>query len=61
LSTSSLSTLSLYLSISGFVVFYTGLLIAELYLMLKYARQGPGSLGTGRYANEPLHATTTEA
>ncbi len=53
LSVSSLSTESLHWSIAGFVLFYTGLLIAEMYLMVKYARQGPGSLGTGRYANEP--------
>jgi cytochrome d ubiquinol oxidase subunit I len=27
-----------------------------MYLMVKFARQGPGSLGTGRYANESAHA-----
>jgi cytochrome d ubiquinol oxidase subunit I len=32
------------------------LLCAEMYLMVRFARQGPGSLGTGRYANEaPAH------
>lgn len=27
-----------------------------MYLMVKFARQGPGSLGTGRYMNETHHA-----
>ncbi|MBI5918700.1 MAG: cytochrome ubiquinol oxidase subunit I [Nitrosomonadales bacterium] len=49
LSASSLSVESLYGSLSGFVLFYTGLLIIEMYLMVKFARKGPGSLGTGRY------------
>ena len=40
----------------AFVGFYTLLLIVELYLMVRFARQGPGSLGTGRYANETAHA-----
>ena len=31
------------------MLFYTGLLAVELYLMLKYIRLGPSSLGTGRY------------
>jgi cytochrome d ubiquinol oxidase subunit I len=52
LSTSTLSAGSLYLSFGGFVLFYTGLLAVELYLMFKYARRGPGSLGTGRYHGE---------
>ncbi len=49
LSTSSLSTASLYFSLSGFVGFYSLLLVAELYLMFKYARLGPQSLHNGRY------------
>jgi cytochrome d ubiquinol oxidase subunit I len=53
LSASSLSVGSLYGSIAGFVGFYTLLLAVEIYLMVKFARQGPGSLGTGRYDNEP--------
>lgn len=36
-------------SLMGFFIFYTLLLIVELYLMFKYARLGPSSLGTGRY------------
>jgi cytochrome d ubiquinol oxidase subunit I len=49
LSASSLSLPTLLSSLGGFVLFYTGLLIVELFLMVKYARLGPSSLGTGRY------------
>lgn len=41
LSVSSLSAANVMGSIAGFVGFYTLLLIAELYLMFKYARLGP--------------------
>jgi cytochrome d ubiquinol oxidase subunit I len=53
LSVSSVSVESLYGSLAGFIGFYTLLAIADVYLMAKFARQGPGSLGTGRYDNEP--------
>ena len=52
LSTSMVSAGDVALSLTGFIVFYTLLLVAELYLMFKYARLGPASLGTGRYALE---------
>jgi len=52
LSTSTLSIGSVAASLTGFVVFYTSLLVVEMFLMLKYARQGPASLGTGRYHQE---------
>jgi len=52
LSTSTLTSGELILSIAGFVTLYTVLLIAEMYLMFKYARLGPSSLGTGRYHRE---------
>jgi cytochrome d ubiquinol oxidase subunit I len=52
LSTSTISVNSLYGSLAGFMFFYTGLLVVEMYLMFKYARLGPSSLGTGRYAGE---------
>ena len=55
LSVSTLSVSSLYGSLAGFVAFYTVLLIVEVYLMVKFARVGPGSLGTGRYQQEPIH------
>jgi len=56
LSTSSLSASQLYFSLGGFMLFYTGLLIVEMVLMFKYARQGPSSLGTGRYDSEATPA-----
>ncbi len=56
MSASTLSVENLYGSLAGFVGFYTVLLIVEMYLMVKFAKQGPGSLGTGRYANEYTHA-----
>jgi cytochrome d ubiquinol oxidase subunit I len=56
LSVSTLSVNSLYGSLAGFIGFYTVLLVVEMYLMVKFARMGPGSLGTGRYSNEPAHA-----
>jgi cytochrome d ubiquinol oxidase subunit I len=52
LSVSNIPASSVYWSLAGFVTFYTALLIVELYLMVKYIRWGPGSLGTGRYALE---------
>jgi cytochrome d ubiquinol oxidase subunit I len=56
LSTSTISVNSLYGSLAGFMFFYTGLLVVEMYLMFKYARLGPSSLGTGRYAGEAAPA-----
>ena len=53
LSASSLSRASLIGSLSGFTAFYVALIAVEVYLMQRFIRQGPGSLGTGRYANEP--------
>ncbi|MBV8049220.1 MAG: cytochrome ubiquinol oxidase subunit I [Paludibacterium sp.] len=52
LSTSSLGIASVAGSLAGFVLFYTALLVVELFLMVKYARLGPSSLGTGRYHHE---------
>ncbi|WP_394752937.1 cytochrome ubiquinol oxidase subunit I [Crenothrix sp.] len=49
LSASSVDVGQLYLSLVGFFVFYTVLLIIELFLMTKYVRLGPSSLHTGRY------------
>ena len=61
LSVSTLSVQSLYGSLAGFVGFYTLLLIVEVYLMVRFARQGPGSLGTGRYDREVGHASPVHA
>jgi len=52
LSTSTLQRGDLWFSIAGFIGFYTLLLIVEMYLMFRYARLGPSSLHTGRYALE---------
>ena len=49
LAVSSLTAGDLIGSIIGLVALYTGLLIAEVYLMQKFVRRGPSSLHTGRY------------
>jgi cytochrome d ubiquinol oxidase subunit I len=49
LGTSSLTKEDLIISLTGFVVFYTILLIIEMWLMFHFARKGPSSLHTGRY------------
>ena len=49
LATSALTTTDLIVSIASYLIFYTGLLAIELYLMFKFARLGPSSLHTGRY------------
>ncbi|ADL56395.1 cytochrome ubiquinol oxidase subunit I [Gallionella capsiferriformans] len=61
LSVSSLSANEVLLSLSGFFIFYTLLLAAELFLMFKYARLGPSSLGTGAYYFESGGDATTGA
>ena len=55
LSTSTLTTGSLIFSLAGFLLFYSLLLVAELFLMFKYTRLGPSSLGTGRYYLETVN------
>ena len=49
LSTSTLSVQSVYNSLTAIVIFYTLLLIIEVYLMQRFIRLGPSSLHTGRY------------
>jgi cytochrome bd ubiquinol oxidase subunit I len=61
LSVSTLSVESLYGSLAGFIGFYTVLLVVEMYLMIKFARMGPGSLGTGRYDHEATHHSAAHA
>ncbi|OWT74546.1 MULTISPECIES: cytochrome ubiquinol oxidase subunit I [unclassified Achromobacter] len=41
LSASTLQPGDLYFSLAGFIFFYTGLLIVEMFLMVRYARRGP--------------------
>ena len=52
LSASNLDPAQVYFSLAGFFTFYTVLLIIEVWLMLKYIKLGPASLGTGRYHGE---------
>ena len=52
LSVSSVSLGQVLFSLGGFIVFYTALLVVEVYLLQKYIRIGPSSLGTGRYQDE---------
>jgi cytochrome bd ubiquinol oxidase subunit I len=49
LSVSNIAASDVYASLAAFVVFYTALLVVEMYLMLKYIRLGPASLHTGKY------------
>ena len=56
LSTSSLSTGDVWGSIIALAVFYTVLLVIEMYLMIKFSRLGPSSLHTGKYHFEKLAA-----
>lgn len=46
---SGLTAGDLWRSLGGFLLFYSVLLVIELFLMVKYARKGPSSLGLGRY------------
>jgi cytochrome d ubiquinol oxidase subunit I len=52
LSVSNLPASTVYASLAAFVIFYTALLVIEMYLMVKYIRLGPASLRTGRYFGE---------
>ncbi|MEN9391531.1 MAG: hypothetical protein RL017_829, partial [Pseudomonadota bacterium] len=52
LSASSLSLGDLVFSLTGFIVIYSILAIIEIWLMLKYIKLGPSSLGTGQYYYE---------
>lgn len=59
LAASDLTVGDMVFSISGFMGFYTVLLVIEVYLMFKYARLGPSSLHTGRYHHEKSPVTLT--
>lgn len=61
LATSSLTTGDLIFSLIGFVLFYTVLMVFELYLMFKFARKGPSSLHTGKYHFEQSGAAPQAA
>lgn len=49
MSASSLTTSDLWFSIISISLFYSVLLVIEMFLMFKFARLGPSSLKTGRY------------
>lgn len=49
---SSLNASTVGFSLGGFIIFYSLLFIVEIFLMFKYARLGPSSLGEGRYHHE---------
>lgn len=52
LGTSSISLSQIWISLMGFVVFYSLLAIVETYLMIKYVRLGPEGLGYLRGSNQ---------
>lgn len=52
LAVSSLTVSDLVFSLAGYFIFYTILLVIEVYLMLKFVKLGPSSLHTGRYHHE---------
>ena len=49
MSASSLTESDLYISMSGYFIFYSIFLVIEMFLMLKFIRLGPSSLHKGRY------------
>ncbi len=55
LSVSDLSRADLIFSMAGFMIFYTILLVVELFLMFKFGRMGPSALHTGKYHFEKEH------
>jgi len=61
LSASSLEPADLWLSIGSLIAFYTVMLVIEMYLMLRFARKGPSSLGTGKYHFEQLADSSKQA
>ncbi|MFK8067584.1 MAG: cytochrome ubiquinol oxidase subunit I [Gammaproteobacteria bacterium] len=57
LAVSSLEYQDVYNSLIAFIVFYSILLVIEVFLMFKFVRLGPSSLHTGRYHFEKLQNT----
>lgn len=49
MSASTLTEMDLYLSLSGYFIFYSIFLCIEVFLMHKYIKRGPSSLHKGRY------------
>ncbi len=57
---SNLTAGEILVSLATVFILYTIFLIAEVYLMVKYARKGPSSLKTGRYHFEQQHTPQAE-
>ncbi len=57
LAASNLTSEQVWTSLIGVILFYTILLVIELYLMIRFSKMGPSSLHTGRY---DLEKTTEE-
>ncbi|GLP98117.1 cytochrome ubiquinol oxidase subunit I [Paraferrimonas sedimenticola] len=56
MSASSLTVSQLWFSIGAITLFYSVLLVIEIFLMTKFIRKGPSSLQTGRYHHEMVKA-----
>jgi len=56
LAASSLTTGQVWTSLIGIIIFYTILLVIEMYLMVRFSKQGPSSLHTGKYDLEKQSA-----
>jgi len=61
LATSALTVADIITSMAGYLIFYTLLLVIEMFLMFKFARLGPSSLHTGRYHFEQGGASAQPA
>ena len=61
ISVSSLSVGDLIFSLGGFVLLYTALLVVEMYLMIKFARQGPDDPTPTGGADTPLLTSAQQA
>ncbi|SHF71781.1 cytochrome ubiquinol oxidase subunit I [Vibrio gazogenes] len=57
---SALSVSELVISLLAILALYTAFLVAEVYLMVKFARKGPSSLKTGRYHFEQNGTSATD-
>jgi cytochrome d ubiquinol oxidase subunit I len=50
-----------WISLGGFVLFYTALAVIDGYLMVKFAKKGPDGLGMWPPSPAPLPTTTQTA
>jgi cytochrome d ubiquinol oxidase subunit I len=61
LGASSLTGSQVWLSLGGFVLFYTALAVVDAFLMVKFARKGPDGLGMWPHSPAVLPATAQTA